>query len=68
MEKGKDVLMEKNAQYLADVLKNPAGIAVVMFRVFTAMMKAGFTEPQAMDITKNAMAMIIGMGAYLDEH
>ena len=63
----KNSLEEKNATYLANVLKNPTGIAVVMYRTFTDMMDAGFTEAQAMELTKHTMMMTLGMGAVMNE-
>lgn len=62
----KDDADNKAAQYLANVLKDPTGIAVVLFRTFTAMRQAGFTEPEAMDMAKHVMTMILGMGATLE--
>lgn len=58
---------EKNAEYIASILKNPTGLAVVMYRTFTAMEDAGFTEAQAMEMTKHTMMITLGMGAAMNE-
>ena len=67
MTKQEDKQMEKCARYVIKILENPTGIAVALYRTFTAYMNAGFSEPQAIELTKHTMAMIIGMGASLDE-
>lgn len=53
---------QKSADYLAQTLKKPAGLAKMMFSVFGAMQKAGFTEKQAMEITQWLTAIAIGLG------
>lgn len=67
MTKQEDKQMEKSARYVIKILENPTGIAVAMYRTFRAFISAGFTEQQAIELTKHTMAMIIGMGASLDE-
>ena len=59
---GKSEIEQKSADYLAQTLNKPAGLAKMMFRVFGAMQKAGFTEKQAMEITQWLTAMAIGLG------
>ena len=56
----------KTAKYLTKVLKDPTGIAVVLFRTFTAMNKAGFDEAQAMELAKYTLTLILGMGAMVE--
>ena len=56
---------EKTAEYLANIIKRPAGLAKMMFRINTAMMKEGFTEKQAMEITQFLTAMVIGLGGMI---
>ena len=67
MTKQEDKQMEKSARYVIKILENPTGIAVAMYRTFDAMTKAGFTESQAIELTKHTMALIIGMAVSLDE-
>ena len=56
---------ERTAEYLANVIKRPAGLARTMFRIHAAMLKEGFTEKQAMEITQFLTAMIIGLGGMI---
>lgn len=57
-----DEIMSNNAKCLSKILKDPTGLAVVCFRFHSAMINAGFTNEQAMDLTKHIVAMIIGIG------
>lgn len=57
-----DNVGKNSAQYLAKVLKNPAEMCVILFKTYSALVEAGFTPEQAMDLTKNTMAMIVGIG------
>jgi len=59
-------IIDSNAKYLSSVLKDPTGFAVVSYRVFSSMIKAGFTPEQAMDMTKHMMTMVIGIGGMLE--
>jgi len=52
----------KSADFLVRTLKKPGGLAELMFSIFTAMTKAGFTERQAMEITQWLITVIIGLG------
>lgn len=58
----RDEITSNNAKCLSKILQDPTGIAVVCFRFHSAMIKAGFTNEQAMDLTKHMIAMIIGIG------
>jgi len=57
---------DKTADYLARTLKRPVGLAKLMFSIYSAMMKAGFTDKQAMEITQWLVAMAIGLGGMTD--
>ena len=57
---------DKTADYLARTLKRPAGLAKLTFSIYSAMMKAGFTDKQAMEITQWLVAMAIGLGGMTD--
>ena len=59
----KDALNKKRAEYLGKVLEDPAGLATLLYRTFSAMAGAGFSEEQAQDITKCILGMIIGFGS-----
>lgn len=61
-ETEKDIINKKSAAYLAKLLKDPVGMAVLLYRIFTAMTGAGFSEDQAQDMTKYILGMIIGFG------
>ena len=57
-----DIIQQKSADYLAQTLKRPGGLAKTMFSIFAAMQKAGFSEKQAMEITQWLTMMAIGLG------
>ena len=59
--------IRKNAEFLSEVLQDPTGIATSMFKIYTSMRKAGFSEKRAMEITQWFTAMIIGTGGMLNE-
>ena len=59
-------IIENNAKYLSTILKDPSGFAAVSYRVFSSMIKAGFSIEQAMDMTKHMMTMVIGIGGTLE--
>lgn len=63
----KDKANESSAAYLAKVLKTPSGLATVLYRTSSAMVKAGFTEDQAMEITKHILGMIVAIGGIADD-
>lgn len=58
----RDVVNEKGAAYLSKVLKDPVGLATLLYRIFSAMAQAGFSEEQVQDMTKYILGMIIGFG------
>ena len=55
-----------NAKYLAKVLKDPCGLAVTLYKTFSAFISAGFSNDQAMELTKHTIALIIGIGGLAD--
>lgn len=61
-ETEKDVINKKGAEYLRKVLEGPVGLAALLYRIFSAMAGAGFSEEQAQDMTKYILGMIIGFG------
>lgn len=61
-ETEKDIINKKSATYLAKLLKDPVGLAALLYRIYTTMAGAGFTEERAADITKFILGMIIGYG------
>lgn len=61
-ETEKDIINKKSATYLAKLLKDPVGLAALLYRIYTAMAGAGFSEEQAQDMTKYILGMIIGFG------
>ena len=58
----RDLINEKSAAYLSKLLKDPVGLAALLYRIFSAMAQAGFSEEQAQDMTKYILGMIIGFG------
>jgi len=58
----KETINEKSAAYLAKALKDPVGLAALLYRIFSAMAEAGFSEEQAADITKYLLGMIVSIG------
>lgn len=51
-----------NAEYLASILKNPKGTAQTLRRWHEAIESAGFTEQQAIELTKFVFTLIITFG------